>query len=128
MRRTRECYRTSAYALLSVSPWFAANVELVPFDIAPVNRQVHVTYAVQDAAKHDKTAGAGLGYVDIFDFGGNLSPDLRQGTRLMRPGELRLHPRDSAHFAGDVLIGNFGDGKMNVFAPNGTKLATPMGP
>jgi hypothetical protein len=97
MRWTRQCYATSAYALRSVSLWFAANVELVSFGIAAVNSQVYVTYAVQDAAKHDKTAGAGLGYVDIFDFGGNLSPDLRQGTRLMRPAELRLHPRDSVH-------------------------------
>lgn len=97
MRRTRECYPTSAYALRSVSPWFAANVQLVPFGIAAVNSQAYVTYAVQEAAKHDETAGAGLGYVDIFDFGGNLSPDLRQGTRLMRPGESHLHPQDSAH-------------------------------
>jgi hypothetical protein len=62
-----------------------------------VNSQVYVTYAVHDAAKHDETTRAGLGYVDIFDFGGNLSPDLRQGTRLMRPGKLRLHSQYLAH-------------------------------
>jgi hypothetical protein len=27
-----------------------------------------------------------------------------------------------------VLIGNFGDGKINIIAPNGTSLATSMGP
>jgi hypothetical protein len=52
MRRTPECYPTSAYALSSASPWFAANVELVPFGIAAVDSEVYATYAVQHAAKH----------------------------------------------------------------------------
>jgi uncharacterized protein (TIGR03118 family) len=44
----------------------------VPFGITPVNGQLFVTYAMQDSAKHDEVTGAGLGYVDIFDFSGNF--------------------------------------------------------
>ena len=45
----------------------------------------------------------------------------------MRPGEWRSHLLGFGSLAGDLLIGNFGDGKINIFAPNGTALAASMG-
>jgi uncharacterized protein (TIGR03118 family) len=36
-------------------------------------------------------------------------------------------PTGFASLAGDILIGNFGDGKINIFTPNGSQLATSVG-
>jgi uncharacterized protein (TIGR03118 family) len=100
----------------------------VPFGIAALNSQLYVTYAMLDAAKHDETAGAGLGYVDVFDFNGNFVSRFASAGPLNAPWGIAVAPAGFGSFAGDLLIGNFGDGTINVFAPNGTSLATDMGP
>src|ERR1700688_1362270 len=100
----------------------------VPFGIAALNNQLYVTYAMQDAAMHDDTAGAGLGYVDVFDFGGNFISRFASGGPLNAPWGIAQAPAGFGSFQGDLLIGNFGDGTINIFAPNGTSLATDMGP
>jgi uncharacterized protein (TIGR03118 family) len=41
---------------------------------------------------------------------------------------MAIAPAGFGSLAGDLLIGNFGDGTINIFAPNGTALATSMGP
>jgi uncharacterized protein (TIGR03118 family) len=99
----------------------------VPFGIAALNGQLYVSYAKQDAAKHDETTGAGLGYVDVFDFGGNLVNRFASAGALNAPWGMAIAPEGFGSLAGDLLIGNFGDGKINIFAPNGTALATSMG-
>jgi uncharacterized protein (TIGR03118 family) len=100
----------------------------VPFGIAALNNQLYVTYAMQDAAMHDETVGAGLGYVDVFDFSGNFISRFASAGPLNAPWGIALAPAGFGSFQGDLLIGNFGDGTINIFAPNGTSLATDMGP
>jgi hypothetical protein len=46
---------------------------------------LYVTFAMQDTAKHDETAGAGLGYVDVFDFSGNFVSRFASGGALNAP-------------------------------------------
>ena len=99
----------------------------VPFGIAAISGQLYVTYAMQDAAKHDETTGAGLGYVDVFDFSGNFVSRFASGGALNAPWGIAMAPTGFGSIAGDVLIGNFGDGKINIFAPNGKQLATSVG-
>jgi uncharacterized protein (TIGR03118 family) len=100
----------------------------VPFGIVALNDQLYVSYTMQDAAKHDETTGAGLGYVDVFDFSGNFVSRFASAGVLNAPWGMAVAPTGFGSLAGDLLIGNFGDGKINVFAPNGTALATSMGP
>jgi uncharacterized protein (TIGR03118 family) len=100
----------------------------VPFGIAALNGQLYVTFAKQDAAMHDEIAGAGLGYVDIFDFSGNLVNQFASAGALNAPWGIAIAPTGFGSLGGDVLIGNFGDGAVNVFSPNGTSLATSKGP
>jgi uncharacterized protein (TIGR03118 family) len=100
----------------------------VPFGIVALNDQLYVSYAEQDAAKHDETTGAGLGYVDVFDFSGNFVSRFASAGVLNAPWGMAVAPAGFGSLAGDLLIGNFGDGKINIFAPNGTALATSMGP
>jgi uncharacterized protein (TIGR03118 family) len=100
----------------------------VPFGITAIGNQLYVTYAMQDAAKHDEVPGAGLGYVDVFDFSGNFVSRFASAAALNAPWGIAVAPTGFGSFAGDVLIGNFGDGKINIFTPNGTQLATSVGP
>jgi len=99
----------------------------VPFGIAALKDQLYVTYAMQDGAMHDEVTGAALGYVDIFDFSGNLVSRFASAGALNAPWGIALAPAGFGSLEGDVLIGNFGDGKINVFEPNGSSVATSMG-
>jgi uncharacterized protein (TIGR03118 family) len=99
----------------------------VPFGIVAINGQLYVTYAMQDAAKHDETTGAGLGFVDVFDFSGNFVSRFASGGALNAPWGIAVAPTGFGSIAGDVLIGNFGDGKINIFTANGKQLATSVG-
>jgi uncharacterized protein (TIGR03118 family) len=100
----------------------------VPFGIAALNNQLYVTYAMRDAAMHDEIAGAGLGYVDVYDFSGIFISRFASAGALNAPWGIALAPAGFGTFEGALLIGNFGDGTINIFAPNGTSLATTMGP
>jgi uncharacterized protein (TIGR03118 family) len=100
----------------------------VPFGIAALNGQLYVTFAKQDTEKHDEITGAGFGYVDIFDFSGNLVSQFASGGALNAPWGMAIAPAGFGSLEGDVLIGNFGDGTINIFTPNGTALATSVGP
>ena len=100
----------------------------VPFGIASLDGQLYVSYAMRDAAQHDETTGAGLGYVNVFDFSGNLVNRFASGGALNAPWGMAIAPAGFGSLNGDLLIGNFGDGKINVFAPDGTGLARSVGP
>jgi uncharacterized protein (TIGR03118 family) len=100
----------------------------VPFGMAALNGQLYVTYAMRDAAMHDEVTGPGLGYVDVFDFNGSFISRFASAGPLNAPWGIARAPAGFGSFEGDVLIGNFGDGTINIFAPNGSSLATSMGP
>jgi uncharacterized protein (TIGR03118 family) len=93
-----------------------------PFGITPVNGQLYVTYAQQDVAMHDEVLGAGLGYVDIFDMSGNFVSRFASAGALNAPWGIAVAPTGFGTLAGDVLVGNFGDGHINVYSPTGTFL------
>ena len=96
-----------------------------PFDIANIGGNLYVTYALQDADKHDDVAGAGNGFVDIFDPNGNLLTRLIANGPLNSPWGLAVAPSNFGDFSNDLLVGNFGDGKINAFDPsNGNFLGT----
>jgi len=100
----------------------------VPFGITALSDQLYVTYAKQDAAMHDEVTGAGLGFVDVYDFSGNFVNRFASAGPLNAPWGIAPAPSGFGSFAGDLVIGNFGDGTINIFAPNGTSLATSKGP
>ena len=100
----------------------------VPFGILALNNQLYVTYAMRDGAMHDEITGAGLGYVDVFDFSGSFISRFASAGVLNAPWGIALAPAGFGSLAGDVLIGNFGDGTINIFTPNGSSLATSVSP
>jgi uncharacterized protein (TIGR03118 family) len=93
----------------------------IPSGYAPFNVQLigttklAVTYAKQDAAKHDDVAGPGNGYVDIYDTEGNLQFRLTHNLFLNSPWAVVLAPQSFSGFSGDLLVGNFGSGLVTAF-------------
>jgi uncharacterized protein (TIGR03118 family) len=84
-----------------------------PFDIRNLGGKLYVTYALQNGK--DDLAGAGHGFVSVFDLQGNfLSRVATQGT-LNSPWGLEIAPSSFGSLAGDLLVGNFGDGRINAY-------------
>jgi uncharacterized protein (TIGR03118 family) len=88
-----------------------------PFNITILNGKVYVAYAVQDSTKSDEVAGKGLGIVSVFDTQGNFLQRLSTGGNLNAPWGMEFAPSSFGTVAGDLLVGNFGDGRINVIDP-----------
>lgn len=88
-----------------------------PFNIQNIGGKLYVTYAKQDAAKQDDVDGPGNGYVDTYDFNGQLIQRLVSNGPLNSPWGLALAPSTFGPLGGDLLVGNFGDGTINGFNP-----------
>jgi len=82
-----------------------------PFGIRNFNGQIYVTYALQDKKKYDDVAGAGNGFVNVFDTSGNFVKRLISNGNLNAPWGLALIEGD------ELWVGNFGDGKINNYDP-----------
>jgi uncharacterized protein (TIGR03118 family) len=90
-----------------------------PFGIQAIGNQIYVSYAKQDAQAEDDVAGAGLGAVNVFDTSGALVKRLIPvGGKLDAPWGMVLAPANFGPFSNALLVGNFGDGKINAFDPS----------
>jgi uncharacterized protein (TIGR03118 family) len=90
-----------------------------PFGVENLGGQIFVTYAKQDADRHDDVRGPGNGVVDVFATDGTLVRRFATGGTLNSPWGLAMSPATFGNFHGDVLVGNFGDGRINAFTPAG---------
>jgi len=94
-----------------------------PFNVAVLNGKLYVTYGKQDG--DDAKEGAGLGYVDVFTIAGQFDKRLVSNGVLNAPWGMAIAPSTFGAFAGKLLVGNFGEGRINVFDPdNGALLGT----
>src|SRR5215469_14214013 len=89
-----------------------------PFGIQNIGGNLYVTFALQNAEKHDDVAGPAHGFVDVFDTSGNLLQPLIMHGRLNSPWGLALAPADFGLFSNALLVGNFGDGRINAYDLN----------
>jgi uncharacterized protein (TIGR03118 family) len=88
-----------------------------PFNIQNIGGDLYVTFAKQDAAKHDEVDGAGLGYVDVFSPSGNLLRRLEHGAWLNGPWGMAMASGDFGIYSHDLLVGQFGSGNIAVYNP-----------
>ena len=88
-----------------------------PFNVQGYGPNIYVTYAQQDAAKHDPVGGAGLGFVDVFSSGGRLLARLQHGDWFNAPWGVVLTPADFGEFSHTLLVGNFRGGTIAAFNP-----------
>jgi uncharacterized protein (TIGR03118 family) len=88
-----------------------------PFNVEVLNGKVYVTYARQDAAAEDDVAGKGRGFVDVYNLDGSGGQRLVSRGELNAPWGLAIAPASFGSLAGALLVGNFGDGKINAYNP-----------
>ncbi len=86
-----------------------------PFNVQNLAGKIYVTFAVRDAMTGDDVAGPGHGIVDAFDTNGNLLQRIATQGALNSPWGLAIAPASFGSIAGDLLVGNFGDGTINAF-------------
>lgn len=90
-----------------------------PFGIRNIDGDLFVTYAKQNAQKHDDVAGVGNGFVDVFDTDGHLLRRFASRGQLNSPWGIERASFAFGRFSGMILIGNFGNGRINVFDEHG---------
>jgi uncharacterized protein (TIGR03118 family) len=94
-----------------------------PFGIQALAGSIFVTYAKQDAARKDDVPGNGFGYVDQFTPDGQLVARVASGGRKNAPPNapwgLALAPSSFGVFSGDLLVGNFGNGRVSAYQDRG---------
>jgi uncharacterized protein (TIGR03118 family) len=93
-----------------------------PFGIRNLEGIIYVTYALQDSDAHDDVPGVGHGFVNAFTTDGTLIRRVASKGPLNSPWGLELAPAGSppagfGKFGGDLLVGNFGDGKIHAYDP-----------
>ena len=93
-----------------------------PFGIQAINGGIVVTYAKQDADAEDEVAGPGKGFVDVYDTGGGLLRRFAARGALNAPWGVALAPQGFGRASGALLIGNFGDGRINAYDPVSAKF------
>ena len=95
-----------------------------PFGIQAINGDIYVTYAKQDASMTDEVACPGCGYVSVFKPNGKFARRIATRGALNAPWGLALAPAAFGTFHNALLVGNFGDGRINAF---GASSGTPLG-
>jgi uncharacterized protein (TIGR03118 family) len=86
-----------------------------PFGIQNIGGNLFVTYALQKPGQHDDMAGPGNGFVDVFDTDGHLLRRFASHGTLNSPWGMAVAPDSFGRFSDALLVGNFGDGRINAF-------------
>lgn len=97
-------------------------MRFAPFNVAWINHKVYVAYAKREVGGIDEVDHKGLGYVDVFDTQGHLLKQLIAQGDLNAPWGMTIAPARFGKFAGALLVGNFGDGKVHAYDPDTGKF------
>jgi uncharacterized protein (TIGR03118 family) len=90
-----------------------------PFGIQAIGSQLYVTFAKQLAPDNeDDEPGVGNGYVDIFNTDGTVARRFAARGTLNSPWAVALAPTGYGAFSHDLLVGNFGDGRVGAYDPS----------
>ncbi|MBV9995122.1 MAG: TIGR03118 family protein [Caulobacteraceae bacterium] len=99
-----------------------------PFNVQQLNGLIYVSYAKRSDGIDEKD-GPGLGILDVFNPSGQRLRTLAIGGPLNAPWGMTIAPPNWGRFAGALLVGNFGDGKINAYDPKtGLFLGSLRGP
>jgi uncharacterized protein (TIGR03118 family) len=117
----------SAFQQVKLARWQFRDARLprgyLPFNTQALNGDIFVTYDKADPAAGRQAVGAHLGVVDEYSPGGRLISRVASGGELNAPWGLAIAPASWGSAAGSLLVGNFGDGRINIFARHGQHFA-----
>jgi uncharacterized protein (TIGR03118 family) len=88
-----------------------------PFNIQNLGGKLYVTYAQIDHKSSSDESDRGAGFVDVFDTSGNLVQRIISGNHLNAPWGIAIAPSEFGEFSNDLLVGNFGNGRIQAFDP-----------
>ena len=88
-----------------------------PFGIQNINGIIYDLCLTERGSAHDDVPGEGHGYVNAFDTAGNFLVRVASRGELNSPWGLAIAPLNFGKFSGDLLVGNFGDGRIHAFDP-----------
>jgi uncharacterized protein (TIGR03118 family) len=120
---TVDVFDTSFQPVLSVGAFSDPHLprDYAPFNIVPITMngatRLFVTYAVQNAEKHDDVAGESHGIVDTFHLDGSMPQRFAQHGQLNSPWGVALAPAGFGALGGKLWIGNFGNGHIDAYDP-----------
>ena len=86
-----------------------------PFGLQAINGDIHVTYAKQDADRHDDVAGPGFGFISVYAPNGRFLHRVASQGALNAPWGLAVAPASFGRFGNRLLVSNFGDGRINAY-------------
>lgn len=93
-----------------------------PFNIAAVGHRVFVSYAKQDADRMDDVKGLGHGFIDVYTDNGAFRHRFASRGVLDSPWGMTIAPKGFGRFSNDLLVGNFGNGRIHAFNPRTGKM------
>jgi uncharacterized protein (TIGR03118 family) len=86
-----------------------------PFNVQNIGGEIYIAYAKQNEEGDEEVAGEGFGYVSSFGTDGSFHGRVASAGELNAPWGLAWAPADFGKFSGDLLVGNFGDGRIHAF-------------
>ena len=96
-----------------------------PFNVQLLNGKLYVAFAKRKKGSIDEIDKAGFGYVDVFGTDGSLQQNLISNGPLNAPWGLAIAPANFGTYSNALLVGNFGDGRINAFdASTGAMLGS----
>jgi uncharacterized protein (TIGR03118 family) len=102
--------------------------DYAPYGIQTIGSRIFITYAQHvPGFPEEEFPGAGKGYVNAFDTAGTLLGRVASTGVLNAPWGTAQAPANFGSLSGDLLIGNFGDGRINAFKEGPANTWTPDG-
>jgi uncharacterized protein (TIGR03118 family) len=90
--------------------------DYAPFNVQKLGTDIFVAYAkVNNPNTGEEVAGPGFGFVSRFDLQGSFVARVGSAGTLNAPWGLAIAPTSFGDLAGNLLVGNFGDGRVNAF-------------
>lgn len=97
-----------------------------PFGIQEIGGRIFVSYAKQKPDRHDDLSGPGNGFVDVYNTEGRLLKRLIKQGPLNSPWGMALAPEGFGEHSGALLVGNFGDGRINAYDIESGEFQGPL--
>lgn len=94
-----------------------------PFNVQLIGTQLYVTYADQQNVGEDGAGGGASffaprstgGIVDVYSTDGTFVKQFSADSSLNAPWGMALAPTNFGAYSNDLLVANFGDGRINAF-------------